>query len=62
MVESFRRLRTWVPEDDGGGVKLEPWPWQRLARVWGTRQVVMLKAWRLGVSWMAAASALCGRR
>ncbi len=60
-VESFPHfLRTWVWIADGGGTKLEPWPWQRrLAQVWREeRQVVILKARQLGVSWMAAAYAL----
>lgn len=61
VVESFPHfLNTHVWIADGGGTKFVPWPWQlRLARVWGQhRQVVMLKARQLGVSWMAAAFAL----
>jgi len=45
---------------DGGGAKLEPWPWQRdLAKRLPTiRRLVVLKGRQLGMSWIAAAYSL----
>lgn len=61
VVESFPHFvasHVWIA--DGGGTRFVPWSWQvRLARVWRERrQVVILKARQLGVSWLAAAYAL----
>lgn len=45
---------------DGGGTRLEPWPWQvELALCLPRhRRVILLKARQLGLSWIAAAYAL----
>ena len=53
-------LRHFVWTADGGGVKLDPWPWQvDLARQLPKfKRLICLKARQLGISWIAAAYAL----
>jgi hypothetical protein len=54
----FLRHFAWTA--DGGGVKIDPWPWQvDLARQLPKfKRVLCLKARQLGISWIAAAYAL----
>jgi hypothetical protein len=53
-------LRHHVHIADGGGTKLEPWPWQvdLAARLPAIRRLVVLKGRQLGVSWLVAAYAV----
>lgn len=56
--ETFLAQHVYIK--DGGGMKFEPWPWQRdIARAFpALKRVQFLKARQLGMSWVCAAYAL----